>query len=87
MSYEFGWKHLYLIPYMFNGSTYNNIYTNSTFDGQWCEGEPNSLDETCILCLNGCCKDTSCITPQPSFYQYRSDIILSLRLNNAPTQL
>ena len=74
-----GWSKGNLIPYLYNGSTYNNLYSDKTFSGPWCEGVPNNEDETCIMCNTHCCSDTNCIVAQQSYYQLIPGTILSLR--------
>ena len=74
-----GWSKGNLIPYLYNGSTYNNLYSDKTFSGPWCEGEPNNEDETCITCDTHCCSDTNCIVEQSSYYQLIPGTILYLR--------
>ena len=58
-----GWNHidvpLFTIPYKYNGSHYNNIYSGVKFPHSFCGGENNSIEEECIRCdaKVDCCGD------------------------------
>ena len=74
-------KFYYLLPFkdLHSNHTYHNIYTGKLFDNKkFCSGQPNSLEEKCIMCKGiHCCFDTLCTEPFNSMY--RIDLNASLK--------
>ena len=71
----------FFMPYMYNqNGTYSNIYNGKLFnDNNWCSGQPNSLEETCITCRDECCYDSLCTQEYFSFYAVNPKAMLTLR--------
>ena len=71
------------VPYLSTvDNMYVNIYTNAGFNGTWCENQPNSDDEHCIVCggdLGKCCNDGNCAEEADIYFKVNASRSLSLR--------
>ena len=72
---------LNLIPFKYENGQYVNIYSNTIFNGSWCEGQPNGVEEKCIIMQrkNKCCENKLCDKPYNSFFQLTSGTTFTLR--------